>query len=131
MNLIVLPIYFFYLYSKINNIFFASQIYCSRPIVGIFYLDLIQKPIVTDLKLTISIIFLLATFFLYLKLSYISINLLLKACSLINTVLEIIILISFPKKILYKTNKLNWLRKVIPLTQALVEYQYIIIRRKI
>lgn len=70
-------------------------------------------------------------FFLYLKFFYVSESLLLKAYFLRNTILNVVILFNFFKKILYKTNKPRWLKKVLVLTWASAKYKYIAIRRKV
>lgn len=107
------------------------HIHYFRLIKRIFYLDLIYKAIIRDLNLTISPILLLAKFFLYLKLFYLSTSLLLKACSLMNIILNVVILLSFFKKILYNINNPRWLKKIIALTQVLAKYRYIAIRKEI
>lgn len=106
----------------------ALHIHCLRPVAGILYPALIHNGIVTDLNLTVSPILLLVTFSLYLKLSHVPTSLLLEACSLMNAPLDVVILLSFCKRTLYKTDKPRWLRRVIALTQALAKYRYIIIR---
>lgn len=111
--------------------FFASHIYFFRSIAGIFYLDLIHKAKVIDLNLTISLIPLSATFSLYSKLFYIPISFLLKVYSLINIVLDMVIFFSFLKKMLYKINKLKWLKKIIVSTQAPTIYKDIVIKKEI
>lgn len=83
--------------------FLAFHIYCFSPAIGILHLDLIHNAIVIDLNFTISLIFLLATFSQSSKLSYIPLSLLLETCFLINTILDVIIFLSFLIKTLYKT----------------------------
>lgn len=80
----------------------GSQIHCLRPITGIFHPDLIYNAIVKDLNFTVSSILLLATFSLYSKLSHVPISRLLEARSLINTTLDVVILLSFLMRMLYK-----------------------------
>lgn len=91
--------------SRLIMSLFVFHIYCFRPNARILYQALIHNTIVTDLNLTISLILLRATFSLYSKLSHILTSLLLKACSLMNAVLDVIIFPNFLKKMLYKTDK--------------------------
>lgn len=89
-------------FSRSTISLLASYIHKFRPDIGILHLTLVYNAIVTDLKLIMSSNLLSAMFSLYLKLFRVPSSLLFEPCSLINVVLNVVILLSIFMKIVYK-----------------------------
>lgn len=122
--------YVYYQYFWINHVFFYILYQLFQASCRNFLSIFDPKYYCYRFKFDCITYFFIGNVFLYSKLSYMLTSLQLEAWALIKAELDAIMLFNFLKSMLYKTDILRQLKKIIISTLILVKYRYIAISKK-